>query len=270
MRLNFLEEYLSKVAKDDGLENLHLPLYHTYPLKIVREYIKRKEIFPLPCDVFKNEEIIYLFLGKAEYKDNYASNFKLDIPIGFALNSITLASKIKRIYPFDTGAVKKKKLKQIADITPKEFKSAFLMGDKIEQAYALIKIIFGDVINYIETDTLDKSKVKIVYTVGEIEKIIKLYESLLGGDDRKSTIEIQIVESIKLNVENVLTVFVTPKTLTNFPELDGLIKETNIPPYHFPDWGRKTFLDWEKSNTGIYEDIRSESRYFSKDICKQN
>jgi len=85
-----------------------LPVFHTCRSFMARKHMlaKQLEADDAPCEVF-NERITYLFYGRAAYKyalkDDATKQLNL-YPVCFVFD-LELIKDIKRIYPFDSGAM---------------------------------------------------------------------------------------------------------------------------------------------------------------------
>ncbi|WP_027684237.1 hypothetical protein [Rhizobium leguminosarum] len=94
-----------------------LPLFHTCKGFVAREHMRAQKLETADfCEVF-NERITYLFYGRAAYKygllDQATNQLNL-YPVCFAFD-LELIKDIKRIYPFDSGAMHHGLLKDFMD-----------------------------------------------------------------------------------------------------------------------------------------------------------
>jgi hypothetical protein len=96
-RLNkFIQQHIAPVG--------HLPLVHINRAYTFVEMLGRDRLEPKQCDIFE-ERLIYFFYGRPAYraKDGNNARFQFEWPIVFVFDPYKVA-KIKRIFPFDTGA----------------------------------------------------------------------------------------------------------------------------------------------------------------------
>lgn len=94
-----------------------LPLFHTCDGFFARKHLRAEELVTEDvCEVF-NEQVTYLFYGRAAYKyaltDLATTQLSL-YPVCFIFD-LELIEDIKRIYPFDSGAMHHAFLKGFMD-----------------------------------------------------------------------------------------------------------------------------------------------------------
>ena len=90
-----------------------LPVFHTCDGFDARTFVEQDQInVEEDCEIFK-EKIAYLFYGRPAFKykteDDASANLAL-YPVAFVLN-LDKIGKLKRIFPFDTGAMHYKRYK---------------------------------------------------------------------------------------------------------------------------------------------------------------
>jgi len=84
----------------------HLPLMHTAHGEDFLSIEKSGFIKPQECKVFAPEKLSYFFLGRPAYKSSVVFNPSFwQLPAIFVFNQLPLL-KAKRIFPFDSGALK--------------------------------------------------------------------------------------------------------------------------------------------------------------------
>lgn len=81
-----------------------LPVTHLSIARWFDAIVAKGGLAPMACKVFK-EDLVYLFYGGAFYRSaNHATENASELPIAFVFSPRVL-SKVRRYFPFDTGAV---------------------------------------------------------------------------------------------------------------------------------------------------------------------
>jgi hypothetical protein len=264
----YLESYLSDLVKENGHIEVKLPLYHTCSFTEARDYIRDKKLFPKHCTLFR-EKIIYLFWGRAEYRDYKAPELSYFRPVGFVFNAKIIPESI-RIYPFDTGAVDEDIYSEVLLKTDfSDVKDNFVVGKNFQNAYSLIRIIYGTLENYIKQTPLDESK--IIYdekVKPEMERITKIHtKSYKKPDLRKATIEVQVFDDIEFSIDSVLNIWAPGVVLSQYRDLIALLNELNLDPVIRPD--NDPIFSCNRPIQEYYSDIRNASINLSLLKCKE-
>lgn len=263
---NYLESYLDTTSTQ---EKEPLPLYHTCSFLQARDYIRQKQLFPRHCKVFL-EDLIYLFLGRAEYRDYNSPDQKCYRPIGFVIDPKKIP-QIKRIYPFDTGAVAENKYGEIFEATElDEVKNRYCLGNHLKLAYSLIKILYGTPLNYINQKALDDAQITCDAEVRiEIESIKKIHKNdYKKPDNRKATIEVQVLETIPFKSGILTQVFAPGLVISSYQKLQDLINELEITPQIKPD--SNAAMENAYGLVQCFFEIRNDSIKLSTALCNEN
>lgn len=263
-----LRDFLAKKAEEQYIDCSMLPLYHTCPFIVARHYIKKRRLLKTECDVFPNEHLVYLFLGRAEYRDYKANHLKRYRPIGFAFNPKAIP-KAKRTFPFDTGALYEGKFKMLEDEIIKSFRTHYLLGEDLKNAYALINILYDSPLHYLTQNIRDESKIKYDYVVEpEMDSIKKLHsKDEKYADGRKSTIEVQLDTDIEFTADSVLRIIAPGIVVENYGDLHSLLNELGLPPQIKPDYN--PLMERQRSVQDCYTDIIDESINLSQSHAKK-
>jgi hypothetical protein len=178
--------------------SVELPMVHTTEYFRLAS-IKTGSILQLTaCDVF-NEPLLYFFYGRPAYRDASQTHPVRDIgfyPICFVFRPGTICKKVKRLYPFDTGAAH-------AGLYEPEIARANALADysvvtAIENARKIVSGFFETEEQYLS----NKPKSGLHFSSSESDAQ-SYYELITGGgdadcDDRRSAVEIQIADSLDL------------------------------------------------------------------------
>jgi hypothetical protein len=199
-----------------------LPAYiHCTPAGKIYDIINAAKLKVFACNVFRGENLCYLFLGRPAFKwssDGEASYWQC--PLAFLFRDIPLAV-VKRIFPFDSAAFAK-------DLFPNYITMFGLdrydLGTDISISGKLITAFFGSVDRYLAAKNtgLDDFKTQFPLTsrFQEIEALVRLYGDLSGKhDDRRSAIEVQLQKDIPLQEKNLIGI-ILPE---NYKTDEGLV-----------------------------------------------
>lgn len=102
------DRFLEFVAKNVAPKRKYLPLVHITTAFRFAEIIPGDRLVPVRCKVMK-DDVVYLFYGRPAYKpkDAVTSELEFTWPIVLIVDPYSV-ERIKRIYPFDTGAFVKR------------------------------------------------------------------------------------------------------------------------------------------------------------------
>lgn len=123
-----------------------LPLIHTTSAFQFSDILEGDGLTPAFCRVF-NERLIYLFYGRPAYRTGefVSTNLEFNWPIVFLFDPNEMPIP-KRIFPFDTGAFKKKLYKKF--FSHNSVLPDFAFGSDIAIAKKLIDAFFGSNYSY--------------------------------------------------------------------------------------------------------------------------
>ncbi len=100
---------LKQILKPQKRMATELPLAHTTRCEWLSSFVKHPQIDPRLCPVFK-EDLIYLFYGHPAYRSTKGNTPNEGIhlcPVCFVFKPATVSAKVHRIFPCDTGALKR-------------------------------------------------------------------------------------------------------------------------------------------------------------------
>lgn len=235
--MNTLIRYLRKRAQEIEPIKPSLPIFHCCTFEEASEYVNSRGIKVENCNVFE-EELVYLFLGKSRFRKEYTNNRTKHTPICFVLKPNS-EIQIKRIFPFDTGAVVTDRYQPVFtkdDI--EKVKLRFSLDNELPLAYVLITLFFNNLKNYVKEVKINLTleeveKISISGNVPEMEDIYGVYTcDWLKSDNRKLTIEIQSNSVVMLNNSNLAGVLLPFKFRVN-SEFNKLYNDTGAKPIFY-------------------------------------
>lgn len=203
-----------------------LPLFHTCEAFQARTYIKDRELKTTDvCEVF-DETITYLFYGRPAYKyatKSGATKNLASYPICFIFN-VDLLPEIKRIYPFDTGALHHKILSNF--IHDDNTVAHFELEPERNRIADIVLHFHGSNENYLsgmlEPKTHDPFDFEsVAYT--------EMHKSFVPdtSDERRITIEVHAPEKLRLK-EGSLKAVILPTPMLGSKVLEGFVADTNV------------------------------------------
>ncbi|KOF22283.1 hypothetical protein AC244_01670 [Ensifer adhaerens] len=209
-----------------------LPLFHTCDGFFARKHMRRGELVTDDvCEVF-NEQVTYLFYGRAAYKygltDLATTQLSL-YPVCFIFD-LELIEDIKRIYPFDSGAMHHDFLKAFMD--DKMALADFEIEPDTRRIADIVLKFFDNNANYLnsrpnerEIDTLDfESTAFMEMTRSHVGS---------GADERRVTIEVQAGKTV--------------------PFANGLLKAMIVPIQYLESPFFRDFIDKQGIRVRAYE-----------------
>jgi hypothetical protein len=186
-----------------------LPLVHTTEAYFLKKIIASGTIEARPCNVFRNENLSYFFVGRAAYKRDLhqeAEYWELPTCLVFSF----FADGLKRMYPFDSGAFKAKRYPNFVNMMDM---SDFEAGKDPEGPHKIIGTFFGNARNYYRLAARPKEQFESRFDVEVLDEEMKaLYKLILAKDkkfdDRRFAIEMQFARNIELHDKRpILAIF---------------------------------------------------------------
>lgn len=186
-----------------------LPFVHTTQAFKLRSIMEKGVIEAQACDVFRDEKLNYLFVGRPAYKyqmDCSSDEFWL-FPTVFIFDIPDI--RAKRIFPFDSGGFSKGSMPGFIDCMDLGFFDAASVSDAPER---IMGAFFGNALNYINFHGLSterfSEKIELSPLDAEMHALHKLAmdSKKPAFDDRQFTIEVQTEDSIDLKGKNLLAV----------------------------------------------------------------
>jgi hypothetical protein len=226
------EVHLREFLRDSNLAVPKSPPWiHSTPSSKLIKIIREEKLLALRCNVFKGEDLCYLFVGRAAYKGRDTANPQSwQLPSAFVLR-FDQAPPIKRLHPFDTGAFARNRLPDYVSTFELE---NFELGTDQAQIGRLISLYFETPRRYIDRKSVDEQKIKdehlLTMSHAEIMALGKLYRegSSRNYDDRAAAIEIQVAEDIPLKKENLLGVVIPEEYTRTDGVMESLRKLTKV------------------------------------------
>ena len=213
------------------LPSTHITNAYNFP-----EILSSSMLEPKECKVF-GEDLSYFFYGRPAYRTRKTDSVALghNLPIVFIVDTEKLRP-LKRIFPFDSGAFDKGFYNGYFDSRCKI--ENFELPANLEVIKKLVDAFYGDNRDYLLGNHRD------IKTVGpydfEVEGLTRLIqdthtskEGALNSDERSTSFEIQITQSLKL--EEILLCVLLPQVLLDDTATFDAIKAWKPPeiiPYH--------------------------------------
>jgi len=203
-----------------------LPVYHTCDGFDARNHIEKSAIHtPQTCEVF-NEKITYLFYGRPAFKyfvDEDATTNLAFYPVCFVLN-IDHIGPIKRLFPFDTGAMFHNRFKRY--MHPKQAVMDFELEPNSNRINDVVLHFFGSSRNYLNPKPVER---KFDSTDFEGIAYAKMIDSHARSeaDERRITIEVQADSTVRLS-PNSLRAIILPTQLRSSKLYRDFIKRNKI------------------------------------------
>lgn len=199
-----------------------LPLVHTTEAYFLKKIVASGEIQARRCNVFRNENLSYFFVGRAAYKRDLhqeAEYWELPTCLVFSF----FVDGVKRIYPFDSGAFKGKRYPNFVNMMDL---NDFEVGKDSEAPHKIIGTFFGNARNYYRLAARPKEQFESKFDVEVLNEEMKALHKLILAkdkkfDDRRFAIEMQFDHDVDLHDKKpILAIF--PET---YLEDDEYIKK---------------------------------------------
>jgi hypothetical protein len=190
--LQFLQR--NQITKDHPL-----PLVHTTESYFLKKIITSGKIEARRCNVFKNENLSYFFVGRAAYKrDLYQEAEYWELPTCLVFSFFV--DGVKRMYPFDSGAFRTKRYPNFVNMMNM---NDFEVGKDPEAPHKIIGTFFGSARNYYRLAARPKEQFESKFEVEVLDEEMKaLYKLILAKDkkydDRRFAIEMQFDHDVEL------------------------------------------------------------------------
>lgn len=187
-----------------------LPWVHTTQAHRALDVIADQRIMTSPCDVFRGEELCYLFVGRPAYKYQVEEGETPDylLPAVFVCR-FQDAPPIKRMFPFDSGAFMKRFLPGY--VTTFEA-NMFELEPERASIGTMIGTFFGSDKAYMKRQAKGSEELKEQHSIMPSEAPVKAIGRLYADkgsdrfDDRAAAIELQLESPIDLTKQNLLGV----------------------------------------------------------------
>jgi hypothetical protein len=189
-----------------------LPLLHTTDGYSFRSIIEKEKLEPRPCTVFREEEILYLFYGKPSFRPHSKEQpnaMPAFYPVSFIIRPGAIEN-VKRIFPFDSGAFENGLFDRF--LYRRQCRGSnhqgmclddFEVTASLDSARKIVDTFFQTNQKYYDGQATS------VPDVNDLNFELESYRQLIHHnakdyfDERCKSIEIQMVDSIKLNASTV-------------------------------------------------------------------
>ncbi len=183
-----------------------LPLAHTTRCEWLNSFVKKPQIDPRQCPEFK-EDLIYLFYGHPAYRSTKGNTPNEGIhlcPVCFVFKPGTVSTKVHRIFPCDTGALKhgvykpKKKTKKKGK--PKlswRDRHELELAPDIASARKHVAHFFGANQNYFAGEISSHAKKPGSGAAKRWYEVV-VDQRATEADERKFAIEVQVNQRVQL------------------------------------------------------------------------
>lgn len=196
------------LAQQNVGEGGGLPWFHSTKARDLFDIMNTRKLRAMRCNVFK-DDLAYFFVGRPAYKYEVKGEpAQWLLPLVFVMR-FQKPPKIKRIYPFDSGAFTKRRFPDYIQTFTRE---RFLLGNDPSVIDRLISFYFDDERAYIERSANSNKDIAKRHEIDarhdEIMALAKLYQEQITTemDDRAAAIEVQVEEDVSLEGGDVLAV----------------------------------------------------------------
>lgn len=226
-RQHYLQGPIRSNSSTANYSALTLPFYHTCKGKNFRSIFRNKALVPTLCAEF-GELLLYFFYGKPTYRVSGEATTSRDVgrfPVSFIAN-LNPSNNIPRVFPFDTGALIHKVLKDVCgeEINPAKYE----LGSGIDWVRYFIEYFYGNDKNYyFVTPQIKLEDLKAMSF--ELQHIFSLATETSDKiwDNRAYTIEVQCKDSFQLDAGKIEAI-ILPKCYMNDTEIVDYLYNNNI------------------------------------------
>lgn len=238
------------LASDTDVDEEALPFAHTCDSYTFRDVLDTNQLEPSPCQVYTGENLLYFFYGRPAYKKILGESVSMESfwPVTLLIDPISFGG-IKRVLPFDSGGFPKQYEQALH---PKMKREHFELAADIQTIRRFVKGFWGCNRAYFEGRKDGSPSIRA--TDFEAKAFVELISTKTStpGDDRRSSIEIQIEDIVALRPGTPVVLAVLPSEISEEPEVATKLTEwgAEIRPYsiHHGDPSQATGL--------IYQEVR--------------
>lgn len=213
-----------------------LPLFHTCDGYDAGEHIKNSAIKTSDvCEVFK-EKLTYLFYGRPAYKYSLPEGSTENLEF-YACSFVFRAEKIedvKRIFPFDTGALHHGFLKNF--INPKADVAKFEVEPDVRRIADIVLRFHGGNENYLKRNTKSGQFDPLDFESLAFERMHNA-QSWDKTDERRVTIEVQAGDVVDLT-GSTLEALILPRGMVSSQHVQRIVEATgaDVIGYDIETW----------------------------------
>ncbi|MBX3520922.1 MAG: hypothetical protein KF835_13000 [Xanthobacteraceae bacterium] len=220
---------LSKYIDDQKEAEGRLPLVHITRSFVFEDIIDGNHLEPQHCKVF-NEKLLYFFYGRPAFRPHGNNNGQLEFswPIVFVVHPDKIA-KIRRVMPFDSGAFAAKLYEEYFDKDSRL--SDFILNGSFETVRKIVGAFNQDHNEYFFGGS--RKNVEVPHRQYEVQGLHELSRNPAqkkdgsAGDERSSTIEIQI--SDRFDLSDALLAIILPTAYLDDADIRDAITRWNVP-----------------------------------------
>lgn len=219
---------------DPAEEALHL--MHSTSVSAGAGILVSGELRTRPCTEY-GQDLVYLFYGRPAFKPLptvLPSGIDEHLPMCLVIDPALLGDAI-RILPFDSGGYNR----YSQQIGPLLTRPDFELGPGREVPMRLVKAYFETNRNYFhQKPTADPDNIPVTQSAARAYARLSRDTSIADDDDRRSTIEIQIANSVPLST--ALKAVIAPPVLLSDPEVTAALDEMpNVARVTYETYGRQ-------------------------------
>lgn len=246
-----LERFLSKNTIETCTE---LPVFHSTRAYYAKKILLDQSIKPRRCEVFKGEDLIYLFYGRPSYKmpDDQVISKYWQLPTVFIFESDVV--NYKRAFPFDTGAFNQGLYPRFFDMMPRD---EYAIDGNTNHPRKLISSFFVSAERYFRFAPRDKSQFIDDFDLKVTdEEIMALYELILHNhekaDDRRFSIELQTENEIIL-ADGKCKAIIIPEEYLESEDIISQCAQMSIEVMSYPSFPLKQEMYYYAIYNAVYE-----------------
>lgn len=233
-----------------------MPAVHTTSAYAGKKIIQGDLIRPQHCEIF-DESLTYLFYGRPSYKkigESQVAHY-WELPALFVMDYETI--DVKRIFPFDTGAFKRKKYPSFINMMPMD---EFEVTNALSAPQRLVSAFFVDPSRYFRLRPRDVRDFSHRFEVTSTDEEIKaLHELVLSYseniDDRRFAIEVQTDCELKLS-ECGLKAVIIPEEYCESDELIRVVENNSAEVIPYPTHSLKQEMYYHTIYNILFEFYR--------------
>lgn len=248
----FREFTLAEFLTEQGT-NFHsgLPLVHSTESGNIWKMLENDRVAVTPCDTFTGESLAYFFHGRPAYRKFYKTPQDWQLPLVFVMRSTCLLS-IKRIFPFDSGALHSSRLPSYVSRFNAE---GYDVSSNAAAIDLLVDIFFGGDTSYFHGAAKPRDEVSrrngLSMRHAQVLALCALYNrEQLEADDRSLAIEIQTDQDVKIK-DNLLGV-VLPRPYFDDKGLKKYFKDHGVQVRQYDTYPINT----EAYVSIVYEEVK--------------
>ncbi|MBB3860801.1 hypothetical protein GGQ88_002070 [Novosphingobium hassiacum] len=248
---NALERFLSRNTVEQAAE---MPVFHTTRAYYAKKILIEGAIKPRRCEVFRGEDLTYLFYGRPSYKmpEDMAIAKYWQLPSVFIFESDVV--DYKRIFPFDTGAFKGGLYPQFFGMMPL---SEYELNGNQDYPRKIVSAFFATTEKFFKLKPRKlnefEEEFEVTATDEEIKALYDLIEHNDGKvDDRRFSIELQTENEVLMSSGKCKAIIIPEEYLEN-TELIEKVESQGIEVMSYPSLPLKQEMYYYAIYNVVYE-----------------